>query len=209
MKRLLLVFMLLFFPTVACAGMPLILDDSVPETNYYTSEKAAANWRAFSEATDGAFGYGCRDATIVFGKIEGGVCKENKSWLVLAFGRYPEHLVKSLLHVDAVCGGTHITGNLDYGDIIDAKNDYYDAASGKGENIHAFLRGMLTATDKNVEGVAEVKFDWKWKSDAPDMETMGEVVLSQVHDILPGLASFTKLGTWKAKTINWYMSKMQ
>lgn len=208
MKRFLVIAILLF-PVMAYAAPPLLLDDSVPENHYYTSDQAAKNWEAFSEATNNAFGYGSRETTIIFGDITGGQCKENKSWLALAFGRYPQHLQKGILHVDAVCNGAHITGTLDYGSIVGQKDNYYDAASGKGEPVHAVLRGMLTSTDKNVEGVAEVKFDWKWKDDAPDMETTGDVVLSQVHNILPNLPDFTKLGTWKAKTINWYSKPLR
>lgn len=207
MKKIFLVLFVLLFPSFVNAEAPILLDDTADEYRYIPDNPGAIkNWNQFGQETDWLFGYGSRESSMVFGKITGGICKDNNSWLVLAFGRYPESLTKSLLHIDAVCEGKHVTGNLEYGYVLDPKQTYYDAASGKGEAIHVVLNGMLTIDGKNVEGTAEAKFNWKWKDDVPDMESEGNVTFSQMHHNID-LSDFIDLGKWQSKTVNWHTEK--
>lgn len=188
--------------TVFSAEKPVLLDDTLPNANYYTSKKAQENWDEFGKETDYRFGYGNREMNIIFGKITGGDCKDNKSWLVSAMNRYPEVVAKGLLHVDAICAGKRIIGDLDYATDVDPQKQYLNVKT-DGGNLWQHFTGMLNVDGQNMQVSAQSKFTWKWDDERPDLESNGKVSLSIVNNQIDGFPDEVNLGDWNPKTISW------
>ena len=201
------IFIVLVFMFMACAAVAAekisLLDDAADGNSYYANPKALKMWNEFEKDTGYAFGYGSREMKIVYGKLDGGDCQDNKSWFAGAIPRAPEVIAKGILHVDAVCKGKHVTGNLDYAFDVEPKREHPASREEAGADMFHALNGTLNVDGKNVESYGEIKYKWRWDFEKPDWTSDGAVKIMDIHSLLGNYNLMFNLGNVHLHTIAW------